>query len=202
MRIRKTALALLALMLASAGMQAVSPECREDWRLALDLYRSGMYERARSVFETLAPDPSAEGYVVLCALKMRTDDYGELMTEYDRRYPSTVLTGRIRFENARILLDAGRYGEASPEFSEGPSSPPPAAGSHVDEIIGAADYGQVVLDDEDRGPVLDQGLEHPHQRPHVQGVEADGGFVKDKDRVPLAPAHFTGQLQPLGLSAG
>ena len=122
MRIRKTALALLALMLASAGMQAVSPEGREDWRLALDLYRSGMYERARSVFETLAPDPSAEGYVVLCALKMRTDDYGELMTEYDRRYPSTVLTGRIRFENARILFDEGRFGEASLEFSKVPSS--------------------------------------------------------------------------------
>ena len=53
MRIRKTALALLALMLASAGTQAVSPEGREDWRLALDLYRSGMYERARSVFERI-----------------------------------------------------------------------------------------------------------------------------------------------------
>ena len=74
------------------------------------------------MFETLAPDPSAEGYVVLCALKMRTDDYGELMTEYDRRYPSTVLTGRIRFENARILFDEGRFGEASLEFSKVPSS--------------------------------------------------------------------------------
>lgn len=122
MRIRKTALALLVLMLVSSGLHAVEPEGREDWRRALELYRSGMYERARAVFETLSPDPTADGYVVLCALKLRSDDSGELMAEYDRLYPSTVLTGRIRFENARILFDEGRFGEASLEFSKVPST--------------------------------------------------------------------------------
>ena len=121
MRIRKTALALLVLVLASAGMSASGPDGRESWREALDLYRSGVYERARTVFETLAPDPAAEGYAVLCALKMRSDDCREVMEEYERNYPSSVLTGRIRFENARILFDEGRYGEASVELSKVPA---------------------------------------------------------------------------------
>ena len=33
-------------------------------------------------------------------------------------------------------------------------------------------------------------------------MQADGGFIKDKDSVRLAPAHFAGELEPLGLTAG
>lgn len=122
MRIQRTALALLVLMLFSSVAHASGPDSRESFREALGLYRSGIYERARTVFESLAPDPVSEGYAVLCALKMRSDDCREVMDEYDRNYPSTVLTGRIRFENARILFDEGRYGEAMLEFSKVPSS--------------------------------------------------------------------------------
>ena len=122
MRIRNTALALLALMLVSSAVRAVPSSDREVYREALELYRSGMYERARAMFETLTPDAASEGYAVLCALKLRTDDYIETMAEYDRNYPSSALTGRIRFENARILFDEGKYGEASLEFSKVPST--------------------------------------------------------------------------------
>ena len=122
MRIRNTALALLALMLVSSAVRAVPSSDREVYREALELYRSGMYERARAMFETLTPDAASEGYAVLCALKLRTDDYIETMSEYDRNYPSSALTGRIRFENARILFDEGKYGEASLEFSKVPST--------------------------------------------------------------------------------
>lgn len=113
---------MLVLMLSAAGMNASGPDSRESFREALDLYRSGIYERARTVFESLAPDPAAEGYVVLCALKMRSDDCRDIMDEYDRRYPDAVLTGRIRFENARILFDEGKYGEALLEFSKVPAA--------------------------------------------------------------------------------
>lgn len=113
---------MLVLMLSAAGVKASGPDSRESFREALDLYRSGIYERARTVFESLAPDPAAEGYVVLCALKMRTDDCRDVMDEYDRRYPDAVLTGRIRLENARILFDEGKYGEALLEFSKVPSA--------------------------------------------------------------------------------
>ena len=33
-------------------------------------------------------------------------------------------------------------------------------------------------------------------------MQADGGLVKDKDGVRLAPAHLAGELEPLGLTAG
>ena len=122
MRIRKTALALLVLMLLPSAASAAPSGRNEGWREALELYRGGMYERARAIFESLAPDAASEGYAVLCALKMRSDDCGEVMAEYDRRYPSTALTGRIRFENARILFDEGKYGEASLELSKVPAT--------------------------------------------------------------------------------
>ena len=59
-----------------------------------------------------------------------------------------------------------------------------------------------MLDDHHRGAAVHEGLEHPQQGAHVQGVQADGGLVKHKHRVLLAPAHLAGQLQPLGLPAG
>ena len=46
-----------------------------------------------------------------------------------------------------------------------------AAGSHVDEIVRAADDVEVVFDDNDRCAVVQQGLEHPQQHLHVQRVE-------------------------------
>ena len=42
----------------------------------------------------------------------------------------------------------------------------------------------------------------PRRVRHVQGMQADGGLVKDEDGVRLAPAHLAGQLQPLGFPAG
>ena len=49
--------------------------------------------------------------------------------------------------------------------------------------------------------MLEQRLKHVKQRLHIQGVQADGRLVKDKNRVLLAASHFTGQFQPLGLAS-
>ena len=64
----------------------------------------------------------------------------------------------------------------------------PAAGAHVDDVVCATDHVQVVLDDDDSGSLTDEGLEDEKEGLHVQRVEADGGLVKDKDRVPLGAA--------------
>ena len=50
--------------------------------------------------------------------------------------------------------------------------------------------------------IVNQGLEYPQKRPDVQGVQADGGLVKDKHRVRLLTAHLAGKLQALGFPAG
>ena len=89
-----------------------------DYHQALDLYEHGMYGRARTVFETMPGDPLTDGYVVLCALKMRSDDYPELLEAYTKKYPSSSLTQPIAFENARRLFDAGRYPDAFAELSK------------------------------------------------------------------------------------
>ena len=83
-----------------------------DYRQALSLYENGMYERARTMFEELPDSPLNEGYVVLCALKMRTADYQELLADYSKKYPSSVLTHPIAFENAGRLFDGGDYKNA------------------------------------------------------------------------------------------
>lgn len=115
----KTILALsMAAALSLPTARAASESSSTDYRRAVELYGNGMYDRALSIFESLPDDPMTDGYEVLCAVKMRTEGYPLLISEYDRRYPSSVLTPHIRFENARLLFDAGNYGEATLEFSK------------------------------------------------------------------------------------
>lgn len=115
----KTILALsMAAALSLPTARAASESSSTDYRRAVELYGNGMYDRALSIFESLPDDPMTDGYEVLCAVKMRTEGYPLLISEYDRRYPSSVLTPHIRFENARLLFDAGNYGEAALEFSK------------------------------------------------------------------------------------
>ena len=115
----KTIFALsMAAALSLPTARAASEPSSTDYRRAVELYGNGMYDRALSIFESLPDDPMTDGYEVLCAVKMRTEGYPLLISEYDRRYPSSVLTPHIRFENARLLFDAGNYGEAALEFSK------------------------------------------------------------------------------------
>lgn len=122
MRIKIMASAVLALSLVCGGVQASPEWSGKEYRQALELYENGMYERARSLFETMSPDPLADGYAVLCALKMKTDDCRELVFGYDRRHAGSALSDRIRFEYARLLFDDGQYAEAALEFSKVSSS--------------------------------------------------------------------------------
>jgi len=110
--------AVLTLPCALRASESVSP----DYRRAVELYGNGLYDRALAIFEALPSDPMTDGYSVLCAVKMRTEGYPQLISEYDRKYPSSVLTPHIRFENARLLFDAANYGEAALEFSKVNSS--------------------------------------------------------------------------------
>ena len=59
-----------------------------------------------------------------------------------------------------------------------------------------------MFDDNDRSSLIQEALEHLEQGLDVQRMEADGGFIKDKDGISLAFSQFTGQFQPLGLPAG
>jgi len=102
-------LLLFALLASTIGMT--------PYRKAVALFDDAMYGRARTMFEAMPQGPLSEGYVVLCALKMRSGDYPQLMECYLRKYPSSTLTSSIRFENAMRLFDSEKYDDAKSEFS-------------------------------------------------------------------------------------
>ena len=47
-----------------------------------------------------------------------------------------------------------------------------AARAHINDVVCVADHIQVMLNDDDGGAVLDQGLEHAEQNLHIGGVQA------------------------------
>ncbi len=100
---------LLSLLLAAV----VQPSA---YRQGMILYENGMYGSARTVFESVQGDPLCEGYVVLCALKMRSDDCPVLLSSYRSRYSSSSLSRAISFENALRLFDMGEYSESFTDF--------------------------------------------------------------------------------------
>lgn len=114
--------ALISVVAASAltlSSQQLSAGVRNDvYKQALKLYENGMYERARTIFESVENDPLCEGYAALCALKMRSDDYPELVSSYNLKYPSSTLSHAIHYENGLRLFDLERYDEAMGEFDK------------------------------------------------------------------------------------
>ena len=70
----------------------------------------------------------------------------------------------------------------------------PAAGTHVDDIVGIADHVKIVLDDHDRCAVVDQCLKNAQQHLHVERVQADGRLVENEDGVRLRFANLAGEL--------
>lgn len=86
-----------------------------EFRLALDLYEKGMYERAGTLFGDIAEqtgDMEAEGYQVLCAVRLRAPESGTMMKKYISRFPYSGLIPQIRYAHASNLFDAGEYAEA------------------------------------------------------------------------------------------
>lgn len=116
MSVKSLVITLLAATVLSAGLTA-APDGTRTYRRAVRLYENGMYGQAKELFSALSGDPLCDGYAVLCALKLRSDDYPELLSDYRIRYPSSRLTGTLHFEHGRILFDDGKYQQAATEFS-------------------------------------------------------------------------------------
>jgi GNAT superfamily N-acetyltransferase len=74
--------------------------------------------------------------------------------------------------------------------------------AHVDDVVGVQDDVEVVLDDDDRGAVVDEALEHADELVDVGEVEARCGLVEHVDRRGASAAQLFRQLHPLGLSPG
>ena len=117
MRLKTLVTTLLAAAILAPGLGAAPSGDGKTWQQAMRLYGNGMYEQARILFASMPDGPLTDAYEVLCALKMQTDDYPELLSAYRLRYPSSRLSGTLHFEQGRILFDQGKYQQAASEFS-------------------------------------------------------------------------------------
>lgn len=120
MRVKSLLAVFLSAMLLTPAFTASADNRAKTYRRALELYDNGMYERARTIFESLSDDPLSAGYSVLCALKMRTDDYPALLEAYDKKYPASSLTAKIHYEYALRLFDQDNYADAAAELAKVP----------------------------------------------------------------------------------
>ncbi|MCR4859844.1 MAG: tetratricopeptide repeat protein [Bacteroidales bacterium] len=143
MSLKTLVTALVSVTIFSAGLMAQPSGGSRTYRQAVRLYENGMYEQARTLFSEMSGDPLCDGYAVLCAMKMRSDDYPELLSDYRVRYPSSRLTGTLHFENGRILFDEGKYQQAATEFSFVPSGDLPQA--ELSEYVFKCGYSAFAL---------------------------------------------------------
>lgn len=65
-----------------------------------------------------------------------------------------------------------------------------------------ADDVKVMFNDDDGGAVFDEGLKNTEQVLDIKRVEADGRFIKYKNRIRLGFAHFAGKFEALGFATG
>ena len=86
MRVKSLSAVLLAACLTLPSAVLRADDTSGAMRRALDLYENGMYERARTIFDSFADDPLAEGYSVLCAIQTGSGDYPALLEDYLTRH--------------------------------------------------------------------------------------------------------------------
>jgi hypothetical protein len=68
-----------------------------------------------------------------------------------------------------------------------------AARAHVDEVVGGGEQIQVMVDDDDRGPGLQQPVEHIHQCGHVERMQSGGRLVEVRQLKPNREAPEPGE---------
>ena len=104
-------------------------------------------------------------------------------------------------------VTAGEAGGATEEAREIASEDDVAAararlGADLDDVVGGADHGLVVLDDDNCvagvGKVADNGDESFD----IARVEADGGLVEDEESIDEGGAEARGEVDALDLAAG
>ncbi|MFF1443307.1 hypothetical protein [Streptomyces sp. NPDC058295] len=69
-------------------------------------------------------------------------------------------------------------------------------------MIGVGDHVEVVLDEDDGGPVVDQPLQYAQEDADVERVQSDAGFVQDEQGVVLVAVEFGVEFEAPSLAAG
>jgi len=74
--------------------------------------------------------------------------------------------------------------------------------TEIDDPIGAADHVEVVLDHQNRVPLIHKALDHIHELVHVVEAQTRGGLIDEIERLAggtLGELHIAHFHQPVGL---
>ena len=97
---------------------AVAGDEKSDLKYARELYEHGMYVKAREIFLSYPENPFANGYAVLCDIKMKSYAAQAAMEKYIEKYPYSGLVPQMKYADALNLFDIPDYPAASAEFSQ------------------------------------------------------------------------------------
>lgn len=116
---KKLCAAIAAISIGACFFTAEAGPQDRSYKQAVRLYRSGMYESARNIFESLKGqgDAVSEGYCALCAAKMKSEGYFQGLSSYLRKYPESSLAPQIHLAMGLDRFDAGDFEAARFELS-------------------------------------------------------------------------------------
>jgi hypothetical protein len=75
-------------------------------------------------------------------------------------------------------------------------------GADFDDVVGGADHGLVVFDDDDGVAGVGERADDRDEAVDVARVEADAGFIEDEECVDERRAEAGGEVDALDLAAG
>lgn len=105
-------LAIAFTVMISFTLRADEISDKKAFKQAVELYEKGMFDRARTIFDELAGNSNdiiAQGYSVLCALRMKAPGANVLVNAYDASSPSSVMYTQIHYYNALNMFDDEDY---------------------------------------------------------------------------------------------
>ncbi|MCR5561500.1 MAG: tetratricopeptide repeat protein, partial [Bacteroidales bacterium] len=107
-------LSVLLIVTLSASLGAQNPP--QSFREAVILYEQGAYGKARAIFDELG-DPLSQAWSILCAVKVNSSDYQDLIDAYISSNPDCVLVPQLYFASAVNDFAAGDYEHAYLELN-------------------------------------------------------------------------------------
>ena len=117
MKVYRLCSVLAASVICLSASAGAAPDGVRDFNQALRLYNNGMYDSARIIFESLEKkDALSEGYAALCAAKLKSEGYRDILDQYTGKYPESVLYPQIHLVLGYDAFDKGEYLEALNEF--------------------------------------------------------------------------------------
>ncbi|MBQ9400063.1 MAG: tetratricopeptide repeat protein [Bacteroidales bacterium] len=113
MRVKALITMLAAVLALGVPSRAADGDYLQVRREALRLYDSGMYEQAKTLFQSIPDDPTSSSYALLCALKMKSPDALKLLDIYEAQPGGKPLSSQVYFLQGLNLFDEGNYTEAA-----------------------------------------------------------------------------------------